>query len=327
MIINSVIYDRTTGLKIKDVDVENITESLLNPDYFLWMGLKEPSVELMQSVRKQLNLHELAVEDAYRAKQRTKFEAYENSFFMTMQTAVHVHEKDQSVIKFGETHIFAGINFIVSIRHGESSTYAGVRARCEHNPRMMMRGPGYITYALLDHIVDDFFPIADDLRERLDLLEKSIFNEKFNKKTIYTLFQSKRELARLDLGISPLTDICKNLMLNETPIISKKMLPYYRDVHDHILRIHDIVNVINDLLDTSLDVHLALVNVKQNETVKKLASWAGLIAIPTMFSGFWGMNFEHMPELGFKYGYPFALSVMTVVSFLLYKSFKRNGWL
>lgn len=327
MIVNSVIYSRTTGQKVCQVDIHDIAKQLKNPDHFLWLGLKEPTEELMQRVRSQLNLHELAVEDAHRAHQRTKLDEYDDSFFLTMHTAEYEINSEQHHIQFGETHVFAGINFIVSVRHGHSASYTSVRQRCEQNPRMLMRGPGYVVYALMDYVVDNYFPVVDTLIEQLDLLQKRIFANKISKKTIHTLFENKRELAKLQLGITPLLDVCNQLMLMESPIVPQKMLPYYRDVHDHILRIHDTIKVINEMLTTALDVHIALVTTSQNETVKRLASWAGLLAVPTMFASFWGMNFNNMPELDWKYGYPAALLAMATVSFLLFRSFKKNGWL
>ena len=327
MIINSVIYSRSNGHKIDNVEIGEIAEKLKNPDYFLWLGLKEPDEKLMQRVRHQLQLHELAVEDAHRANQRTKLEEYENHFFLSMQTAHCEEEKQNRLVKFGETHIFAGSNFIVSVRHGGSTSYSALRDRLEQNPKLMMRGPGYILYALIDFVVDNYFPVATSLREKLDELEKRIFTNRLNRKTIQTLFESKRELSRLQLAVAPLMDVCNELMLMESPIISKKLSPYFRDIHDHILRIQDTIKIISEMLGTALDVHIALVTVSQNETVKKLASWAGLLAVPTMFASFWGMNFQHMPELSWALGYPLALLIMGGTSVLLYRTFKKNGWL
>jgi magnesium transporter len=327
MIINCVIYSRSQGKKVCDTAINNIAAELENSDHFLWLGIKEPSEALMQEVRNQLQLHELAVEDAHRANQRSKLEEYDNHFFLSMQTAHCETVNDEQIVKSGETHVFAGINFIVSVRHGESASYTAVREHLEHNPKLLMRGTGYILYALMDYVVDNYFPVADSLREKLDELEKRIFTNRLNRKTIQTLFESKRELSRLQLSVAPLMDVCNELMLVESPIISKKLSPYFRDIRDHIRRIQDTIKIISEMLGTALDVHIALVTVSQNETVKKLASWAGLLAVPTMFASFWGMNFQHMPELHWAYGYPLALVIMVGTSVLLYKTFKRNGWL
>jgi magnesium transporter len=265
----------------------------------------------------------LVVEDAHRAHQRPKLEEHENALFIVMHTARLVGEE----AKLGETHVILGPRFIISIRHGASQSYASVRERCEHNPKMMMHGPGYILHAIMDFVIDNYFPVVEAYRSHLRHLEGDIFEGAFRRHTIRRLYDLKRDLVHLRLAASPMQDICNELMHIDTELVANDMTPYFRDIYDHVVRINDAVDAITEMLSAALEVHLALITVGQNEVVKRLASWAAILAVPTMIASFYGMNFDVMPELRWPYGYPMTLGVMTLLCVLLYRRLRRAGWL
>lgn len=323
MVVNCVVYSRHNGQKIRDIPLDDISEWIRQDGMFVWVGLHEPDQPLMQKIQAEFGLHELAVEDAYRAHQRPKLEEYGDTLFVAMHTA----RLESGRILYGETHVFVGSNFVVTVRHGASLTYALVRQRAEHSPKQLARGPGYVLYSLMDFVVDNYFPVVDGLKDQLHAVENEIFAGTFNRNTIRHLYERKRELVKVRLAVSPLMDICNQLMHLESPVVPEAISPYFRDVYDHILRISDAIDSINEMLSAALEVNLALVSVGQNEVVKRLASWAGILAVPTMIASFYGMNFEFMPELKWHWGYPFVLALMFGVSFGLYRRLRRAGWL
>lgn len=323
MVVNCVVYSRHNGQKIRDIPLDDISEWVRQEGMFVWVGLHEPDQSLMQKIQAEFGLHELAVEDAYRAHQRPKLEEYGDTLFIAMHTV----RLDAGNIIFGETHVFVGHNFVVTVRHGPSMTYARVRQRAEHAPKQLARGPGYVLYALMDFVVDNYFPVVDGLRDQLHAVESEIFAGTFNRQTIRHLYERKRELVKIRLAVAPLMDICNQLMHLESPVVPEAINPYFRDVYDHIMRISDAIDSINEMLSAALEVHLALVTVGQNEVVKRLASWAGILAVPTMIASFYGMNFDQMPELHWPYGYPLVLMVMAGVTVGLYRRLKKAQWL
>jgi magnesium transporter len=322
-IVNCAAY--AGGRRVADVRIEDISEVLKEPDRFLWIGLHEPAEDLLRKVQQEFGLHDLAVEDALRAHQRPKLEIYGDSLFIVLRTAQLNREARR--IDFGETHFFVGPRYIVSVRHGASLSYAEVRARCEATPHLLDKGPGFVLHALMDFIVDQYFPIVDTLEDDLQALEKEIFVEAFSRETTTRIYHLQRDLVEVKRAVSPLVDICNRLIRFDIQLIPEDTRPYFRDVYDHVIRINEMVDTLRELLTTALEANLSLVAVAQNEVMKKLTGWAAIIAVPTMVAGIYGMNFKFMPELDWRFGYPLVMAVTFGICGLLYVRFKRAGWL
>jgi magnesium transporter len=321
-VVNCAAY--TGGRRVADVEVKDIGEVLKQTDRFIWIGLHEPKEDLLRQVQQEFGLHDLAIEDAHRAHQRPKIEWYGESLFVVLRTAQM--NREQGRIDFGETHIFVGARYVVSVRHGSSLSYAEVRSRCETTPQLLCKGPGFALYALMDFIVDQYFPIVDVLEDELEALEAEIFGEAFSRETTHRIYQLKRQLLEVKRAVSPLVDMCNRLMRFDLELIPEDTRPYFRDVYDHVIRINEMVDTLRELLTTALEANLSLIAVGQNEVMKKLAGWAGIIAVPTMIAGLYGMNFDFMPELRWSFGYPLVLGGMLVACGSLYVYFKRSGW-
>jgi magnesium transporter len=313
------------GRRVAEVAIPDISEVLAQPDRFVWIGLHEPDEALLREVQREFRLHDLAVEDAHRAHQRPKLERYGDSLFVALRTA----QMDPATRRadFGETHIFVGPRYVVSVRHGASVSYAEVRTRCEATPRRLAQGPGYVLYALMDFIVDQYFPIVEALEEDLDALEEEIFGRTLDRETTARIYRLKRDLLEVKRAVSPLVDVCNRLTRFEDDLIPEDTRLYFRDIYDHAIRINEMVDTARELLTTAFEANLSLISVGQNESMKKLAAWAAIIAVPTLIAGVYGMNFQHMPELGWTLGYPAAMAVMLGTCVGLYVHFKRSGWL
>jgi magnesium transporter len=327
-IVNCVAYRRSTGEKVASVALADVSETLEeDADFFVWIGLHEPTIEVMREVQHEFGLHELAVEDAMRQHQRAKIDSYPESLFLVLRTAQLV---DTDVV-FGATYIFLGARFVISVRQGPSLSYSTVRAQCEQHPEKMRLGPGYVCYSIFDFVVDNFLPITEQLGEHLREQERSIFSEQFSKKTLRHLYDLKAELVHFRLAITPLQDICNFFIYHSNDeswhYFPASAMPYFRDIQDHVLRTLDAIQGLSEMLQVAMDTYLALVGVGQNEIVKRLASWAAILAVPTMMASFYGMNFDNMPELHWKYGYFVALAVMFLLSSLLWRKLKKARWL
>jgi len=321
-VVNCVAYD-ADGHKVSSVEVDDISEVLKAPDHFVWIGLHEPSEELVRRIQAEFGLHDLAVEDALRAHQRPKIEEYGHSLFVVLRTV----QLEGDAIAFGETHIFLGPQFVLSLRHGASLPYTEVRTRCEASPQLLRKGPGFVLYALMDFVVDHYFPVVDALEEKLGSLEERIFGGGFNRETTEEIYGLKRDLVALKRAVSPLVEVCNRLVRFDVALIPEDTRLYFRDVYDHVIRINETVDNLRELLTTALEANLSLISVGQNEVTKKLAAWAAVLAVPTMIAGVYGMNFEFMPELHWAYGYPLVMGTMVGLCGLLYWRFKRAGWL
>lgn len=321
-ILNCVAYQN--GVRIADVELNNVHEVLKRSKQFVWIGMHEPSEEILQSVQQEFNLHDLAVEDAHLAHQRPKIELYGDTVFIALRTA---QKNQQQHVEFGETHIFVGKNFIVTVRHGSTVAYKEVRTRCEAMPELLSKGQGFVLYAIMDFIVDRYFPVVDDMEEELQSIEDKIFNAKPSRETTEQIYQLKRELLEVKRAVSPLVDICNRLMRFDIKNISTETHPYFRDIYDHVVRINEMVDNTRELLNTALEANFSLISISQNDTSKKFAGWAAIIAVPTMVAGFWGMNFRFMQETESEYGF-YSIIIGTIAACLiLYGLFKRSGWL
>jgi magnesium transporter len=321
MIVNCVAYQQ--GQRIGNVTLEDISEVLKEPETFLWLGLYEPDLALLRKVQEEFGLHDLAIEDALNAHQRPKLETYGDSAFIVLETAQLVDGE----VAFGETHIFAGRNYIVTVRHGPSVSYSPVRQRCEENPQRLALGSGYALYAVMDAIVDNYQPEVDKLKERFEELEDQILEENLDRESITRIYQLKSQLVKLRDAAMPISDICKELVRQHDDLVRKELRAYFRDIEDHSTRIVKTVDSLREMLTTAVQVHLAMVTVGQNEVVKRLAGWGAILAIPTVIFSLYGMNFDAMPELRVPYAYPLVIAVTVAACTGLFLRLRRAGWL
>jgi len=313
------------GCRVADVAIEDISEVLTQDDRFVWIGLYEPDEPLLKEVQAEFGLHDLAIEDAHLAHQRPKLERYGDSLFIALRTAQP--DRDQRRIAFGETHLFVGARYVVSVRHGASLSYADVRTRCEARPQLLAKGPGFVLHAIMDFVVDQYFPIVDSLEDDLEALEADIFGAAISRDTTMRIYTLKRDLLEIKRGVSPLVDMCNRLMRTDLDLIPDDARPYFRDVYDHAIRLSEKVDGLRELLGTALEANLSLTTIAQNEATKRITGWAAIFAIPTMIAGIYGMNFEFMPELRWRWGYPVVMTVTVSLCGILYYRFKRSGWL
>ena len=319
--VNCSVYRK--GIKLEDIPIDDISEALEEDDTFIWLGLVEPDRELMQHVQAEFDLHDLAVEDAQNAHQRPKIEEYGETLFVALHTVSLAGE----TIHFGETHVFVGPRFVITVRHGKSSGYASVRQHTESMPARLATGPGYVLYSIIDFIVDHYQPCMDTLQHRFRQVEKDLFLPTPASDNLEEFYNLKNELLSVHAAAAPLTDICTQLLRFHSDIIPNENRIYYRDILDHVERITSTADRVGQMIDTAMQVALAQVTIAQNEVVKRLAGWGAILAVPTMIFSWYGMNFRHMPELAWTWSYPAVMLAIVVVSSLLHRRLKRFGWL
>ncbi|WHZ11863.1 MAG: Magnesium and cobalt transport protein CorA [Burkholderiaceae bacterium] len=322
MVANCAAYGGD-GRKIRDITLEEISDFLAQPHGFVWVGLVEPDEPLLEKLQAEFGLHELAVEDAHNAHQRPKIEAYGDSLFIVAQTA----QMTEGTIAFGETHLFIGKRYLLSVRHGASRSYTPARRSCEQTPEYLAYGPSYALYAVLDFIVDNYLPIVQEFRQELQELEQDVFGDASNRDVTRRLYGMQRELLTLKLAATPLQDILGQLVRLHPEVIRDEVRPYFRDVQDHVTRVSDAINSMREMLGVAMNVNLSLITVRQNEVVKRLAGWAALLAAPTLVASWYGMNFHDMPELAKPYAYPTIIGITGAVCVTLYVVLKRAKWL
>jgi magnesium transporter len=325
MIVDCAAYEG--GCRVAALTLDQVGEWVRRSSGFVWIGLFEPTEEELSTVQAQLGLHELAIEDAHRAHQRPKLEEYGDSLFVVLRTLAWNDEKRSA--ERGETHVFIGPRYAMSIRHGTTGSYAYVRGRCESTPGHLGLGPAFVLYAIMDFVVDNYFPVIEHLENRVAKLEDGIFGGVRPQRDVaQRIYELKRRLIQIKRAASPLVEVCNRLTrFDARGLIPDEVRPYLRDVYDHAVRINDSVDTLRELLSGALEANLALVSIRQNDIMKRLAAWAGIIAVPTLLVGIWGMNFEDMPELHFRLAYPVALALIFGVMGLLYWQFKRAEWL
>lgn len=323
MLVDCAAY--TGGCRVADVKIEELDQWLTKDDTFVWVGLYEPSEEELKALQAELGLHDLAVEDAHNAHQRPKLEEYGESLFVVLRTAEW--DADRRAVEKGETHLFIGPRYVVSVRHGKSPSYQTVRLRCQSNPNLLAQGTDFVLYAIMDFVVDQYFPVLDELEDEVEQLEKFIFGEKGRGDVTRRIYRLKRQLIGLKRAISPLVDVCNRLVRFDNRLVGDQTRPYFRDVYDHVVRINETADSLRELLTGALEANLSLVGIRQNEVMKGLAAWAAILALPTMMAGIWGMNFDGMPELKETWGYPLALGTMFGGAGVLFWNFRRIGWL
>jgi magnesium transporter len=321
MVMKCVAY--TAGRRVGEIGIDQISELIARDGTFVWLGLREPNAALLDKIQQEFGLHDLAVEDTRSAHQRPKLEGYGDSLFLVLQTA----QIYRNALQLGETHIFVGTRFIVTVRHGTPLSFSRVRERCEAMPESLAKGPGFALYALMDFIVDNYMPVVDGLQERFERLEEDIFRNRFSQETLERLYELKHELLLLRGAVAPLLDICNELTRFHSNIVAEDIQFYYRDISDHAKRIIQAIDGMREMLTAAMQVHLALITVGQNEVVKRLAGWGAILALPTMVFSLYGMNFKNMPELDWPYSYPSLLGGLTLLCAVLYGRLKKAGWL
>jgi magnesium transporter len=291
---------------------------------FIWVGLHDPTSQELEHVAAAFGLHPLSVEDALKAQQRPKLELYDDSLFLTLKTLWYVDDED--AVETGEIHIFLGPDFVVIIRHGAGSELRSARAQLEQNREILTLGPSAVVYAVCDVVVDGYEAVGAALEIDVDEVETSVFSEQRTKDSarIYTL---KREIAEMRRACSPLRDPLRRLSTGLVPMIDESTEHFFRDVADHVARVSETIDSLDMLLSTAFEAHLAAISVQQNEDMRKISAGVGLVAVPTLIAGVYGMNFDHMPELHWLLGYPLALLLMACSSAGLFVFFKKSGWL
>jgi magnesium transporter len=320
-VVASAAY--TGGRRVAEIAVEEAGEWSRRPGHVVWIGLHEPSLDLLRRLQAEFGLHELAIEDALKAHQRPKLEQYGEALFIVARTAQMLDGR----IAFGETHLFAGHGYVVSVRHGASTSYTPVRDRCEAAPAALSHGEDFILYAILDFIVDNYMPVIETIQAEVEEIEDCILAVTSSSDQVVRLYQLRRDLLRLRNAAVPLVEVCRRLEQPGLPGIDASMHPLFRDVSDHIRRVQEEIESLREVLDFAFEASLMTGQAQQTEITRRLAAWAAILAVPTAVAGIYGMNFDVMPELHWKYGYASVLAVIALVCGWLYWRFRRNGWL
>jgi magnesium transporter len=290
---------------------------------FVWIGLKEPSPEEFDSVAREFHLHELAVEDAIKAHQRPKVELYDETLFVVLKTARY-HD-DTETVEIGEILVFVGNGFVVTVRHGPTKLDE-VRKKSEERSDLLACGPGAVLHAIIDRVVDDYEPVVAGIEDDIEELEADVFSAQRTNPT-ERIYKLKREVLEMHRATAPLIDPLDKLARGHYEVIHEDIHEYFRDVYDHVLRANETVDGFREMLNGILDANAAQVGVRQNDDMRKISAWVAIAAVPTAIAGIYGMNFEHMPELTWTFGYPMALILMAIICLLLWRNFKRVGWL
>jgi len=322
MLVRCAVYK--SGQKFADIDASEIHQYVNQPDCFVWVALFEPDAAALDQMQREFNLHPLAIEDARKGHQRAKFEEYADSIFMVAHL---IEQQADGDLRVGEVDIFAGRNYILSVRSRSEKGFQEVRARSEAEPHLLRHGSGYVLYALLDAVVDRYFPILDALESELEVTEERIFANTAPRANIETLYAIKQKLMTVKHAVSPLLDAMSNLTGSRVPVICAGLQEYFRDISDHLQRLNQTIETARDTVSTATAVNLSMINLQESETMKRLAAYAALVAVPTLIAGIYGMNFDHMPELRWKYGYVVTLASMIVIDAYLFFRFRRAKWL
>ena len=321
MLINCVAY--RDGLKEADISPDDISGWLVKPGCFVWVALRDATDTELAQMQQQFDLHELAVEDAHHGHQRPKLEEYGQTLFVVLQLL----EAGKGEVHIGELAIFVGLNFVVSVRNRSTQGFLGVRERCEREPELLRHGAGFVFYALMDAVVDRYFPLLDAIETDLEVIEAQIFEPGAARWNIERLYELKRRATVLRHAVAPLLEVTSKLHGGRVPAVCASTQDYFRDVHDHLVRINGTIDAIRDTIGTAIQVNLSMVTIEESDTTKRLAAWAAIFGVSTALAGIWGMNFEAMPELKWKYGYPMALGFIVTAAGVLYWRFRRSGWL
>ncbi|MBP2238076.1 magnesium transporter [Sinorhizobium kostiense] len=320
-VVAAAVYQH--GRRLRDIRIEEAGEWRNREGVVIWIGLHEPDQELLRQVQLEFDLNDLAIEDAGKAHQRPKLEIYGEAIFVVARTAHMTGEE----IAFGETHLFVGRGYVVSVRHGPSTSYMAVRQRCEASPAALAHGEHYVLYSILDFIVDNYMPVVEAIHGEVEALEDRLLRDRLAKADIEHLYMLRRNLLRLRNAVVPLVDVCRRHEHLELPGMEVAMQPLFRDVTDHVRRVQEDIDALREVLAFTFEASLMIGQSEQTEISRKLASWAAILAVPTAIAGIYGMNFEQMPELRFRYGYFVVLAIIIALCVTLYRFFRRARWL
>jgi magnesium transporter len=324
MLIKCVVYEN--GAKLAEVPADQIHQYLGRPGCFVWVALRDAEPGILAELQGQFGLHPLAVEDACHGHQRPKIEEFGDSLFVVL--VMLEQQEGDAELRVGEVAIFAGPNYVVSVRSGVEMGFQGVRARCEGEPELLRNGPAYVLYALMDAVVDRYFPVLDALETGLEQVEERIFAANASARdNIESLYSLKQRLMTVKHSVTPLLEATGNLAGARVPTLVASMREYFRDIHDHLLRLSLTVETTRDTITTAISVNLSMITLQESETMKQLAAYAALIAVPTLVAGVYGMNFEHMPELHWRWGYQVVLAGMIALDGYLFWRLRKAGWL
>ncbi|MFE9632683.1 magnesium/cobalt transporter CorA [Streptomyces sp. NPDC006463] len=330
-VVNCVVYQdgvRQEGCAEAEEALRRVRKT---GDGFVWIGLHEPDQSELAGLAKLFGLHPLAVEDAVHAHQRPKVERYDDTLFSVFKTVRYVDHDEltatSEVVETGELMAFTGEDFVITIRHGGSGTLGPVREALEAAPGQLAKGPAAVLHAMADHVVDDYVAVTDAVQNDIDAVETAVFSPEGGRGDAGRIYQLKRELLELRRAVAPLSRPLEQLATQPIPVIPPEARAYFRNVADHLSRATEQISAYDNLLDSILQAHLAQVTVAQNEDMRKITAWAAIVAVPTMVCGVYGMNFDHMPELHWQFGYPMVLGLMAVACFVIHRGFRRNGWL
>jgi len=321
MLVNCAAYQE--GRKLADIDRRAISEYLARPGCFVWVALRDASDAELEEMREEFDLHPLAVEDARHGHQRPKIEEYADSLFVVLKTI----EVAGDELKVGEMDVFAGRNYVLSVRQGSERGFTDVRARAEREPELLKHGSGYVLYALMDAVVDRYAPVLDAVESKLESIEEQLFSGSSPRASIESLYYVKQQLAALKHVAAPLLESTGRLFGGRVPGVCAGLGEYFRDVYDHLVRLNQSIDSARDTVTTAIQVNLAMITIGESEVTKRLAAYAALVAVPTMIAGVYGMNFEHMPELEWSFGYPAVVGVMVAIDAWLFWRFRKAGWL
>jgi magnesium transporter len=323
MIVDCALYQEGTRLPLK-LSIEEAAREMRATGGFVWLGLHEPSPDEFDQVRAEFNLHELAVEDAITARQRPKLEVYDDTLFVVLKTARYLETEEE--IEFGDILLFLGDQFVVVVRHGEATRLTPVRHRLDQRSDLLQLGPSSVLHAVMDKVVDDYVPVLTGVGKDIDEVEGEVFSNEWSNpaERIYLL---KREVLEFQAAARPLVEPLSRLMRGAVPAVNPTLNEYFRDVHDHAVRVVTMLDQYRDLLTSVLEANLTQVSVRQNEDMRKISAWVAIAVVPTLIAGIFGMNFNRMPGVEETWGFPVALVVMAAAALSLHTLFRRSGWL
>jgi len=321
MLVNCVAYQN--GRKLGDIPAEQISEYVKRPECFVWVALKDPTREELEAMAREFDLHPLAVEDAHNGHQRPKIEEYGDSLFAVL----HIPELHGDDIHMAEVSLFVGPNYVLSVRRGTEAGFVAVRERSEREPHLLKHGSGFVFYAIMDNVVDRYFPVVDALEVELEKLEEAIFADDSPRQSIRELYQLKHKLMVMRHAVEPLIEVTHKLYGGRVPQVCVGTQEYFRDIYDHLLRVSQQLDGLRDMVITALSVNLSMITMGTGEITKRLAAYAALVAVPTLIAGVYGMNFKNMPELDWVWGYPVTLAIMVGIDGFLWLRFRKAGWL
>jgi magnesium transporter len=327
VIANSTIY--VDGKRTEPSGPGGIRDASSERGGFAWVALVEPDEKEFASVVREFGLPETVVRDAFKAHQRPKIESFADSLFIVLKTARYLDEEEQ--VDFGEIRVFLGRDFVITVRHGETSSLEGARKALEGEPEFLRKGPVAVLWAVVDRVVGDYDPVVNGLENDLDEIEAEVFGG--NAGVSRRVYELSREVLEFRRAAQPLVKVLEHL-LGETNKFDREVMRRIRRVHDHVLRVSEQIDGFRELLSNILNVNLTLVSVEQNRAmqrqnvqIQKISAWAAVVAVPTLITGVYGMNFRYRPETHWLLGYPFAIALIGVISGLLYRTFRRAGWL